>query len=108
MTTENIELEARVARLRQQAGSLSFEEGFTDRVMGRLSAQRPLSEGLERAFGRLVPFAAAAALLLGAINLLSTRSSGQPVVERFLGLPEVTLSAAYSIDGITLWGESSR
>ena len=96
MRDEQSDLELRMARLRRLSDNPSFGAGFSDRVMSRLAAPRPIAEGLERVFLRLAPLAAAAAIILGAANLISSRASGQPLIDRLLGLPEVSLAAAYS------------
>ena len=96
MMDEQGNLELRLARLRRLSGPASFGAGFSERVMSRLAAPRPLALGLERVFLRLAPLAAAAAIIIGAANLISSRASGQPLIDRLLGLPEVSLAAAYS------------
>ena len=108
MMNDRPDLEPRMASIRRQAGTVGFSAGFTDRVLARLAAPRSLADGLQRGFLRLAPFAAAAAMLLGAVNLIASRASGQPLVERVLGLPAVTLAAAYSLESTSGWEESPR
>lgn len=103
MDREDAELEARAARLREMTTPAAFDVGFADRVMARL-AQAPLHaapsmpDELQRVFFRLAPLAAAAVLALAAMNLRSTRATDQPILERVLGLPAVTLAAAYTME----------
>lgn len=100
---DGLDLEARMARLRPMAGPVAFEPGFADRVMARLEEQPSLSDGLQTAFFRLAPVAAAAILVLAATNLAGTRASGQPILDRVLSLRPVTLEAAMTSDlGVTL------
>jgi hypothetical protein len=106
MEHEDRDLEARMARLRAMAGPAAFEAGFADRVMARLEEQPSLSDGLQAAFLRLAPFAAAAILVLAAANLAGSRESGQPILDRVLSLRPVTLDAAMTSDlGVTLTTE---
>ncbi len=90
--------EEKIGRILEQGAVRSFGPGFADRVMGRLSTTRsiPLSTGLERSFLRLVPLALAAAAVLAALNLRQS-SQGQTNVDAILGLPAVTLAAAYEL-----------
>jgi glycine/D-amino acid oxidase-like deaminating enzyme len=108
MTDEQGDLEQRMARVRHLAGPASFRPGFSGRVMARLAAPRPMAEGLQAVLLRLAPLAAAAAIILGAANLISSRASGQPLIDRLLGLPEVTLAAAYSLGEGAGWTEVSQ
>lgn len=93
------EIEMRLAELRAGVGTVGFGAGFADRVMERLAAAESMPVMLQRLFFRLVPVAAAAAILLGAINLRQSRASGQTFIERVLGLPAVTLANAYAFEG---------
>jgi hypothetical protein len=95
---EETELEARMARLRQQAGPVAFDAGFADRVMARLERQPSWADGLQTVFLRLAPLAAAAVLVLGTVNLVNMRTSGQPFLDRVLELQPVNLAAAYSLE----------
>ena len=90
--------EERVGRALSQGAVRAFGPGFGDRVMTRLGSSRvaPLNGGLERWFVRLVPVALAAAAVLAAINLRHG-GAGQTKVEAMLGLPVVTLAAAYEL-----------
>jgi hypothetical protein len=106
MEREERDLEARMARLRQMAGPVAFEAGFADRVMARLGEQPSLSDGLQVAFFRLAPFAAAAILVLAAANMAGTRQGGQPLLDRVLSLRPVTLDAAMTSElGVALTTE---
>ncbi len=87
--------EARMSELRREAGPAAFAPGFTDRVMARLERQPSLADGLQRVFVRLAPLAAAAVLVLGAVNLMDSRASGKPFLDRVLELQEVDLATAY-------------
>jgi hypothetical protein len=97
MEPDETGLEARMARLRQQAGPVAFDAGFADRVMARLERRPSLADGLQAVFARLAPLAAAAVLVLGTVNLLNTRSSGQPFLDRVLQLRPADLTAAYAM-----------
>jgi hypothetical protein len=98
-------LDAAMARHRANAGTVSFDAGFADRVLARLERSSGDVVGeisptiaLERVFFKLAPLAAAAALLIATMNVISTRTSGQPLVDRVLGLKSVTLASAYTLD----------
>jgi hypothetical protein len=107
MRPDETELEARMARLRQLAGPVAFQAGFADRVMARLDRQASLADGLRTVFVRLAPLAAAAVLVLATVNLMDTRTSGQPFVDRVLRLETVNLATAYSLElGITVSKEA--
>ena len=92
------DIEDRMAQIRQLTMPTAFDAGFADRVMARLERPRALSDGLARGFVRLVPLAAAAALVFGAMNVINTRASGLPLVDRVLGLQPVTVATAYMLD----------
>lgn len=94
-----IDVEGRLTALRARVGSVDFAAGFADRVMARLAAAETLPVVLQRLFFRFVPLAAAAALVLAAINLRQSRTGGQNLLERVLGLPAVTLANAYAFEG---------
>lgn len=98
MEPDTDNLEDRMAQIRQMTVPAAFDAGFADRVMARLERPRALADGLERGFVRLVPLAAAAALVFGAMNLLNTRASGLPLVDRVLGLQPVTVATALMLD----------
>lgn len=96
-------------RLRTVAGPASFTPGFADRVMARRAAMRSAPEALQYVFVRLAPLAAAAVLVMSTINFVSASGRGQPVVDRVLGLPTVSLVSAYSLERDLLnWGETNR
>jgi hypothetical protein len=74
-----------------------FDPGFSERVLARLHGEQlSLTAALQRQFLRIVPLAAAAALLLAAINWWGGRSTDASVIEAALNLPQVSLSTAYS------------
>ena len=98
MIDEPPDLEQRMARLRRRSGPASFGSGFSTRVMSRLAAPRPMADGLERVFLRLAPLAAVESVLVGQ----------RPLIDRLLGLPEVTLAAAYSLGDGAGWTEGSQ
>ena len=101
MHPEDSDLErelAQRAQLRRRATPAAFDAGFADRVMTRVRDERLGGHGLPWVFARVAPLAAAAALLLAVLNLSDTAASGTSVVDRLIGLPPVTLDAAYSFD----------
>ena len=111
LTSEPTDDELRV--LREAAGRAAFAPGFADRVMARRAATRTSTDAstdaLQYVFVRLAPLAAAAVLVLSTVNLMNASGRGQPVIDRLLGLPTVTLASAYSLDGtLTSWGETNR
>jgi hypothetical protein len=81
----------------RSAAPTSFASGFSDRVAARLRAggSLSLSDALERQVRRVVPFVAAASLILAAYNWWSARDSAASALDAALNLPRVTLSAAY-------------
>ncbi|MEO7963225.1 MAG: hypothetical protein ABIT38_04870 [Gemmatimonadaceae bacterium] len=113
------EMDECLSRYREGVKPVSFRAGFADRVMTRLESARDgtpnlavvvsISEGLERAFVRLAPLAAAAVVLVAALNVFSTTSSQQPLIDRAIGLPAVSLAAAYTLAADPPnWEDSSR
>ena len=86
-----------LASLIRGAAPTSFAPGFTDRVTARVRADRgaSFSEALERQVRRVVPFVAAASLVLAAYNWWNARGSSTSAIDAALNLPRVTLSAAY-------------
>jgi len=98
-------LDAALTRYRASAGTVAFDAGFADRVLARLDAvSRDIAVdisptvALERMFFKLAPLAAAAALIIATMNVVTTRTSGQPLVDRVLGLKTVSLASAYTLD----------
>ena len=85
----------------------SFAPGFSDRVAARLRADGTvsLSEALERQVRRVLPFVAAASLLLAAYNWWEARGSASSALDAALNLPDVTLSAAY--EPSSLYGDAN-
>lgn len=108
MEHDSNELEARLASLRELTGSADFDPGFADRVMSRLARQPSLGDELQVMFFRLAPLAAAAVLLLSTANLVATRSSGRPFLDRLLQLPAVDLLAAYNAEAGLIMGEEAQ
>lgn len=101
--------EAAMRALRAGLAPVVFDDGFTDRVMARLNASQSPVDALPRMFARLAPLAMAATLVLAAMNLLRTRASHQPVMERVFGLPARTGVATPSFDDdLSRWGVSVR
>ncbi len=108
---------AALDRLRAMALPVDFDAGFADRVMVRLAhaastsraVQPPFSQQLSHVFSRIAPLAAAAILILATMNVVRSRASEQPLLDRVLGLPTVTLAAAYSLgEGVDFDGEVWR
>ena len=93
-------------RLLQEGGRGGFEPGFADRVMARVAVRSAgtfavpmMSLSLQRYFLRLAPVALALLIGLGLFNLAGRRSQGQNAIDAVLGLPAVTIAAAYDMDG---------
>ncbi len=88
----------RVASLLRDAAPAAFEPGFAERVRARLISQRTqtLPLALERHFVRIVPLAAAAALLLAAFNWWGARGTASSTLDAALNLPQVSVAAAYA------------
>lgn len=102
MEPDHTDIEDRMHQIRQMSMPAAFDAGFADRVMARLERPRVLADGLERGFVRLVPLAAAAALLVGALNLVNSRASGLSLTDRVLGLQPVTVAAAFTLGAGTM------
>ena len=90
-------------RLLREDSAPRFDAGFADRVMARVAADRaarraapPLDLVLWRQFRRVVPIAAAASLVLGALNWWAARDTGASPLAGAAGLPPVTLAAAFT------------
>ena len=98
MNPEDVDLERQLAQLRERVTPVGFDTAFADRVLARVRREPRIGHGLPWAFARIAPLAAAAALLLTVLNLRATAASGTSVVDRLIGLPPVTLEAAYSFD----------
>ncbi|HEX7051854.1 MAG TPA: hypothetical protein VF188_16730 [Longimicrobiales bacterium] len=106
------ELRAALARLRRveavlgESRAQAFAPGFALRVQQRLRGEAagaaapapPLFPSLKRQFLRLAPIAAAAVLVLAIHNVVSADERRQSLVDAALGLPPVTLDAAYTFD----------
>jgi hypothetical protein len=98
--TERDELEVVRAALREQRRD-TFAPGFADRTMarwrqelasGRASAEAAWNRAISQWFGRLVPLATAAALLLAVYNVRH-RTAGQTVLGALFG-PSATAVAS--------------
>jgi len=91
----------------RSAAPTGFERGFSDRVTARLRADGTLSfaDALERQVRRVVPFVAAASLVLAAYNWWEARGSAASALDAALNLPQVTLSAAY--EPSSLYGDAT-
>lgn len=89
----------RIERLLRASRADRFAPGFADRVMHRMAARQAtlLGPALQHTFKWLMPAAVAAILLLGFFNVRNAGDS-RTTLERALGLPQVTLAAAYSFD----------
>jgi hypothetical protein len=90
---------SRFEHLVRGAAPSAFAAGFADRVLTgvRASREQPLSAALERQFVRIVPLAAAAALLLASYNWWGAHDSARNALEAALNLPQVTIATAYSV-----------
>jgi hypothetical protein len=88
----------RLAALVRGAAPSRFDDGFANRVLDRVRAQRGtvLVSALERQFVRIVPLAAAAAILLATYNWWGGHAAASSAIDAALNLPQVTLSSAYS------------
>ena len=102
MTEQESPQSDKLVALLRAARAPSFAPGFADRVMLRMqrAAAEPapvllLERNLQRYFLWLAPAALAATLLLAFLNM---RSAGRTDVAAALGLPQVTLASAYSLD----------
>ena len=91
----------------RSAAPASFERGFSERVAARLrdDGSLSLSDALERQVRRVLPFVAAASLVLAAYNWWNARGSSESALEAALNLPQVTLSAAY--EPSSLYGDAT-
>lgn len=84
--------------LLRDAAPTAFDAGFSERVQARLIEGRTqsLPHALEHYFVRIVPLAAAAALLLAAFNWWGARGTATSTFDAALNLPQVSVAAAYS------------
>jgi hypothetical protein len=90
----------RLTTLLRDSAPSAFEPGFADRVRARLGAAQTLPHALERQFLRIVPLAAAAALLLAAFNWWDARGTTSSTLDAALNLPQVSVAAAYSASSL--------
>jgi hypothetical protein len=86
----------RMEQLLRAAAPAQFDAGFDERVMRRLASMATphWSATLERQFVRFAPLAAAAVIALAFMNARNT--GDRDFVDAALGLPEVSLAAAYA------------
>ena len=92
--------EAIAALLRANAPD-RFDAGFSERVLTRLRAEETsLTAALQRQFVRIVPLAAAASLVLAALNWWGARSTHTSVIDAALNLPQVSLATAYATNAL--------
>ena len=100
-------LEAQLQRYRGLGQPVTCRADFADRVMTAVAPEtraigsgpvRSIGDGLSRIFLRVAPLAAAAALVLATMNVVQSRTTEQPLLDRMLGLRAVTLEAAYTLD----------
>jgi len=92
----------RLASLVKDAAPTAFAPGFEDRVRARLAAERTqaVPRALEHYFVRIVPLAAAAALMLAAYNWWGERGTGDSLLDAALKLPQVSVASAYSASSL--------
>jgi hypothetical protein len=92
----------RLASLLRDAAPTGFDAGFAERVRARLADARvqTLPHALEHHFVRIVPLAAAAALLLAAFNWWAARGTATSTFDAALNLPQVSVAAAYSASSL--------
>ena len=94
----------RLDQIMKQAPRPSFAPFFANRVMQRIRSERSaqqtasLAESLAWLFYRAAPAAVAVAAALFAFNVFSGRQESQSPLDAALGLPVVTLEAAYTFD----------
>ena len=93
---------ARVEAMLRETRQEAFAPGFAYRVMRRvrdegMAPAAAFAAAMQRQFVRLVPLAAAVLVALAGWNL-RTADARQTPVEAALGLPAVTLDAAWSLD----------
>lgn len=91
--------------LRTEVVPTRFDDGFAERVMRRVSAlpsstNARYASGISYSFWRIAPLAAAAVLALATANIMNSQSATQPLIDRVLGLPAVTVAAAYTFDNV--------
>lgn len=96
-------LEKKIGDLVSTAGQDSFAPFFADRVMQRLRAERTakaatLAESLAWLFYRTAPAALMLAVILFTYSVVNRTDNSQTLFESALGLPALTIEAAYSFD----------
>ena len=89
----------RLVDLLSQAREARFRPGFAERVMRGVAGESRSSAALGRQFQRLAPVAIAAIVGLFVYNVWIS-GSGRPTLEEALGLREVTIAEAYSMEAI--------
>jgi hypothetical protein len=100
--TDESHTKSPIAPLVRAAAPANFDDGFSDRVLSRLSAGREqaFTNALARQVRFVVPLAAAAAILLAAFNWWGARGTSASPFDAALNLPAVTLSSAYSVTSL--------
>ncbi len=93
----------RLENLVAGTGSESFAPFFANRVMQRLNAEKAdralsLADSLAWLFYRTTSAALIVAVVLFAFSVVNRGETSQSLFETALGLPAVTLDAAYSFD----------
>jgi hypothetical protein len=109
MSDNEQEIEEQLARYRAMTDPVSFDAGFTDRVMSRLAMQPKFADVLQSRFWRVGPLALAAAMLLATLNVLQTRTASQPMIDRVLGITPTSVTGTDAIafgldDDLSAWG----
>jgi hypothetical protein len=91
-------------RLLRDAAPDRFRTGFGERVTARLAHERrpgarsataDFTAALERQFLRVVPFLAAASLILGLYSWWGGRKTSDSLLDATLNLPQVSIATAY-------------
>lgn len=90
-----------IADMLRAESRTQFGPGFADRVMRRIAEQRQpvFADVLASMFGRIAAAALILILLVGATTVWRARTSqpGRSPLDVALGLPEVSLEAAYAL-----------
>lgn len=89
--------------LLNDAAPRRFASGFADRVAGRVAVDSARKAAdfetvLERQFVRIVPFLAAASLVLALYGWWGGRSTSDSVLDATLHLPQVSIANVYVPD----------
>lgn len=89
----------RLVSLLREVREPRFRPGLAERVMRGIAGESRSSVALSRQFQRLAPVAIAAIVGLFVYNVWIS-GTGQPTLEEALGLREVTIGEAYSMEAI--------